>query len=181
MPDSGVNCRRVFFAVWPDAPALDALNALAVRSKESCGGRRMRKDGLHMTLVFVGAVSPAQLALLHAVGSQVRLDPFEARFDHLGWWRHNRIIWAGCHETPSRQRRLFECLSQSLRMNGFHVDHRPWMPHVTLLRNAHGDAIPEMPSPICWQVNEFCLVESLLQPSGARYRTLACWRLVESE
>lgn len=170
--------RRVFFALWPDAAALDALEAAARACEACCGGRRMRRDGLHLTLAFIGAVAPDRLALLHEIAAGVRAEPYELVLDRLGWWAHNRILWAGCGEAPSHQRRLFEALARPLAAAGFALDPRPHAPHVTLLRQAHCREVPALAAPIPWRVESFGLVESALQPGGARYRELASWPLL---
>jgi 2'-5' RNA ligase len=139
----------------------------------------MRRDSLHVTLEFIGAVSPDQLASLHDAAATVCAAPFEMVLDRLGWWPHNEILWAGCQEMPSRQRRLLTALSQALLTAGFRPDSRPQFPHVTLIRHAHCDGLPTLQAPILWPVGEFSLAESFLQPSGARYRELARWPLQE--
>ena len=137
----------------------------------------MRSDSLHITMAFIGAVTPDQFAILQEVAGGISAQPFDLRIDHLGYWPHNRILWAGCSETPSRQRRLFADLAEALEAAGFPPDKRPQIPHVTLLRQANCDSLPEVMEPVRWHVKEFVLVESLLQPSGARYRVLATWPL----
>jgi len=171
--------RRVFFAVWPDAAALEALESVAQSGVERCGGRRMRRDSLHMTLEFIGAVSPRQLASLHGAAARVCATPFEMALDCLGWWPHNHILWAGCQAMPSGQRRLLDAVSQALLAAGFQPDSREPVPHVTLVRDARCPVVPTLEVPICWRVGEFSLVESFLQPSGARYQVLARWSLRE--
>jgi 2'-5' RNA ligase len=172
--------RRVFFALWPDDAAREALSAAAHDGVALCGGRRMRSDSLHMTLAFIGAVSAAQLDALCATAAGVRVAPFDAVFDHLGFWPHNRILWAGCSAPPSRQRRLSETLNDVLSAAGFSVERRAHFPHVTLLRNAACASVPALADPIRWPVAEFTLVESSLQSTGACYRVLARWPLIEN-
>lgn len=141
----------------------------------------MRRDSLHLTLAFIGAVLPEQLALLHKIAAGVHAEPYDLKLDRLGWWPHNRILWTGCGTPPPRQHRLFEALAGPLAAAGFKLDQRPHMPHITLVRNARCDrGLPEMITPIRWHVGEFTLVESLLQPSGALYRVLGRWPLDES-
>lgn len=169
--------RRVFFAIWPDETALEKLSALAQAGGKLCGGRAMRPDSLHMTLVFIGAASPGQLECLKEAAAGVNAAPFEMVIDRLGWWPHNRILWAGCHAVPSGERRLYDGLVQSIVAKGFQPDARPHVPHVTLVRHGHGVSLPDLQTPIRWWVREFSLVESFLQPSGARYRVLERWSL----
>jgi 2'-5' RNA ligase len=176
MPAAG----RFFFAIWPDATALNALDAAARLGAEHCAGRYVGRDNLHMTLAFVGAASSDQLATLHEVGARVRAAPFEMLLDHLGWWPHNRVFWVGCRTVPSRQRRLFADLSETLAATGFPPDMRPPVPHVTLLRQARCNALPALAAEIRWPAREFALVESCSPASGVRYRTLARWLLQET-
>ncbi|MDP3036657.1 MAG: RNA 2',3'-cyclic phosphodiesterase [Rhodocyclaceae bacterium] len=172
--------QRVFFALWPDAAALDALEAAATAGIARCGGRRMGRDSLHLTLAFIGAVSPAQLDKLLNLAGQLKVAPFDLLLDQLGWWPHNRILWAGCQAAPPCQRRLFDELSFALAAAGFPVDQRPYSPHVTLVRNARCagcESLPVLAAPVRWRVDTLTLAESCLQPSGARYRVLAHWPL----
>lgn len=169
--------RRVFFAFWPPPETLQALDALAAEAAKRCGGRRMRRETLHMTLAFIGAVSPVRLALLRDIGGKVCGEAFDLRLDRIGCWPRKRIVWAGCSEVPSCQDRLFETLKAQLKSAGFILDPRPFVPHVTLVRDARCDSLPELSEEIHWRINELVLVESLLQPSGARYRLLDRWPL----
>lgn len=171
--------RRVFFALWPDGPSLDALDALAEAGAVQCGGRRMRRDALHITLAFIGAAAPDRLAALREAAACVRAAPFDLTMDRLGYWPRNRILWVGCSEVPSGQRRLFAQLSEALIAQGFELDPRPHVPHVTLVRNARCTSLPSLKMPIRWSVEAFALVESCLQPEGARYQILATWPLLE--
>lgn len=137
----------------------------------------MRRDTLHMTLAFIGSISPSQLDVLRQVAGKLAGEAFELQVDRMGYWPHNRIVWAGCSQVPSRQRRLFDALTAQLAETGFGLDEHPFVPHVTLVRNARCDNLPELMHPIHWPVSEFVLVESRLQPSGARYRALDRWPL----
>ncbi|MDP3031008.1 MAG: RNA 2',3'-cyclic phosphodiesterase [Rhodocyclaceae bacterium] len=171
--------RRVFFALWPDAAALDALEAAAAAATECCGGRRIRRESLHLTLAFIGDVSQTQMdKLLNLVG-KLRVEPFDLILDHLGWWPRNGIVWAGSRAVPPRQLRLFDEMTRALVAGGFSVDARPYFPHITLLRNGRCKGLPELKEPISWGVDAITLVESSLQATGSNYRVLARWSLDE--
>ncbi|MBS3935926.1 MAG: RNA 2',3'-cyclic phosphodiesterase [Sulfuritalea sp.] len=170
--------RRVFFALWPPAETLSALDAVATETVRRCGGRRTRRDALHLTLAFIGVVTSARLDALRNVAGRVRAEPFSFVLDRLGCWPRNRIVWTGCGAAPSAQNRLCATLAARLAEAGFIIDRRPFVPHVTLVRDARCDRLPERTSPIPWRVGDFVLAESLLQPAGARYRLLGRWPLV---
>ena len=62
---------RIFFALWPDAGARDALSALARDTAAQTGGRAPSAGNLHLTLAFLGDVAAARIAALHALGPAV--------------------------------------------------------------------------------------------------------------
>lgn len=137
----------------------------------------MRPASLHMTLAFIGAATPEKVEALAAAAATVAAPSSELRLDKLGYWPHGGVVWAGCHEAPSRLRRLYEQLMQSLVRSGATPDHRPWVPHVTLVRNGRAGRLPPLPEPVLWTAQRFSLVASELHPSGARYRVLQEWPL----
>lgn len=137
----------------------------------------MRRDSLHLTLAFIGAVSPGQLAVLRDIAGKIHGEAFGLEIDRIGCWPHNRIVWAGCSRVPSRQRRLSNTLASALEQAGFVLDKRSFTPHVTLARKARCDNLPELTQPISWRVSEFVLVESSLLSSGVNYRVLDRWPL----
>ncbi len=141
----------------------------------------MRRDSLHVTLVYIGAVTPAQIASLHRLAAGLHVAPFDVMLDQLGCWPRNGIFWAGSSSVPSGQSRLYAEMSGTLASAGFAVDARPYFPHVTLLRNARCQAVPMLEKPFdCrWRAESFTLVESCTQPSGTQYRVLESWPLQE--
>lgn len=171
---------RIFFAIWPEAPVCDGLVSLVELAGRHCGGRPMRHDSLHLTLLFVGSVTKVQLESLQATAGSIVARPFVFELDRVGTWLHQGIVWAGCHVMPSCLRQLFIELRQKVASLDLSLDDRPFVPHVTLLRHAHCKGLPLLEQPIRWPVSEFALVESFLQPSGVRYRTLARWSLRQS-
>ena len=164
----------MFFAIWPHEPVRDALSSAALRAQAECGGRATPAAKIHLTLFFVGEVERARLAELEACAAAVAAPAFELRTDVLGYWRHNRIVWAGARETPEALSALVAKLSANLARAGWRGEDRPYVPHVTLLRNAKRppqtmgvDAPP-------WAVREIALVET----GGGRYATVAKWTFV---
>lgn len=130
-----------------------------------------------MTLAFLGAVQEERLGRLHAIARKIRSEPFELVIDRLGYWSHNRIAWAGCSEVPIQQRRLYDSLTKDLRAEGFRLDDRPFVPHITLVRKAFCRELPTPGETIHWPVAEFALVASLPQPAERQYVSLASWPL----
>ena len=66
-----MSSQRYFFALWPDEAVRDRLSALA-HASQSGEGRRHSADDLHITLVFLGQIAPAQLRCVEDVADTVR-------------------------------------------------------------------------------------------------------------
>ena len=91
---------RLFFALWPDAAVRDALYGAAQAAHGGSGGRLMRRENLHQTLVFVGSIAAERIAGLEAAAAAVTVPAFKLEWGTAGYWRHNRIIWAAPDATP---------------------------------------------------------------------------------
>lgn len=167
--------QRVFFALWPDALTAKRLHALAGEAQMRSGGRSMRRETLHLTLAFIGDVFPERLAELLAIGDRVGAEAFTLSVDRLGGWRHNRIIWAGAHETPEALAALVVRLNAALAAAGFPVERRSFAAHVTLVRNARSVMSEEAVDPIEWRIRGFALMASQRREDGAHYSPLREW------
>ena len=165
---------RLFFALWPDAAVRDALDVAAQKMHRNCGGRVMRRGNLHQTLVFLGEVAEEKLSRLKALATPA--CAFKLDFGAIGYWPHNRIVWAAPNLTPDPLTRLVATLEEALARAGFDYDRRPYAPHITLVRGARAPAaLPALR--FDWPVTEFVLVESACGARGAEYRVVARWPL----
>ncbi len=165
---------RVFFALWPTAAERSHLAAWQAPLRRLCGGRAMRGETLHNTLVFIGDIDRSRLEALQLAAQEVSGEGFELCFDDARYWGHNHIVYAAPGHSPQHLTQLAGALEQNLIRHRFKFDTREYKPHVTLLRNARWtDApLPGMP-PVCWQINDFALVQSVQQDALAGYRVLA--------
>lgn len=168
---------RVFFALWPDATCARALDERARILHAACGGRRMVRDSLHLTLSFIGEVEPGQVAALAAVAGAVRAAAFAFELDQCGAWQGNRIVWLAPSRPVAALQALAATLDTGLRAAGFAPERRPFRPHVTLLRKAEAEVpAPDWP-PLRWEAKAFCLLASQRSNAGARYQVLGKWEL----
>lgn len=165
---------RVFFALWPGVPERDALARWQPGLKALCGGRVMRADTLHTTLVFLGEVAEERLEALGLAAQEVVVEPFDLHIVAAHYWGHNHIVFAAPDSVPPQLEGLVGNLERRLRKHRFHFEQRPYKPHVTLLRSAQwSDAgLPAMPS-VHWRIGDFVLVRSLRDEQGAHYEVLA--------
>lgn len=139
----------------------------------------MRRDTLHLTLAFLGDLSSDRVAEARRVADAIVAPQFDLVLDRLGYWRHNRILWAG--GVSPRLTFVAAALVDGLRAADFALDARPFVPHLTLLRDAYCGEPPPLPPGIGWSVNEFVLAESRLSGDGARYEIVGRWPLARAD
>jgi 2'-5' RNA ligase len=172
--------RRVFFALWPDDDVARRFDEAGCQAHRTLGGRRMRRETLHLTLAFVGEVAPERLQALQNIGGAIRLPPFDLLLDHRQCLARRKIFWIAASVVPAGLQQLAVELAGRLAAADFRTEARPFAAHVTLLRQARCERMHEMPPAgpgIAWPVRDFVLAESALRPEGARYRILQRWPL----
>jgi RNA 2',3'-cyclic 3'-phosphodiesterase len=168
--------RRLFFALWPDDEVRAALASLA-REQIHKQARRVVADNLHITLAFPGNVTARVQACLEAAAGQLSGASFELSIDRLGYWSGPRIIWAAPSQTPPELWSLAAALREILAACGLEPENRPYQAHITLARKASQALDVTRTAPVPWSIRQFCLVESVSEPAGVRYRVLRIWPL----
>jgi len=141
--------------------------------RESCGGKAMRPDTLHCTLVFLGAVAEHRLPALQLAAQEAIFRPFTLDWVAAHYWGHNHIVHAALCDIPPELETLVDSLQKTLRVHRFRFEAHPYKAHVTLLRHAQWTDAPLPPMPtVRWLAHDFVLVQSLSDEQGARYEIL---------
>lgn len=177
-----LNCNdtvRVFFALWP-APAMQQkLHTIAEKYRATCNARVMRKETLHMTLLFIGNIKREQLPKLIKAGDKIvgaAITPFDFELNKLAFWKHNRIGYAQLKADVPELEKLVAALKQNLTEENIAFDNIRFSPHVTLLRNVE-DLLPTQDfKTFKWRVSSFVLIESVAIHK-TEYRLLKEWPL----
>ena len=168
------NMQRVFLALWPDDRVRSELADLVSACAAQVDGRPVAREKIHMTLVFLGALSETEIAAVNNCVDGLPDLYADLSLDRLGFWRHNGIVWAGCRHTEPGLQAFVGDLRERLARLGFRVERRAFSSHVTLLRRARNR--PRLPAPrIDWPVTGIELVRSHLQPTGSEYEVLRRW------
>lgn len=163
---------RLFFALWPNDDLRAALHNLAREAQIECGGRVMRAETLHLTLIFLGEVNPAALPALREIQRNTPLPPCSLSLDLLGYWPSNRIVWSGARTVPEELRATRSRLLHQLRAHGHRVSGAGFHPHVTLLRHARRAPTELVRRTFVWPCSDYVLVHSIITPRGPIYRLL---------
>ena len=168
--------KRLFFALWPDsrtrARLADQAGLLPIDT-----GRRVQPENLHITLVFLGNVHEQDIPGLVEAAGRLRISGFQLQISRCGWWKRASVAWLAPETTPAPLLELVEQLNRLTMSAGLPVEKRDYSPHLTVARKMTRPVMSCPFEPIHWDVEEFCLVESVTQAQGAGYRVMKTWAL----
>ena len=167
---------RLFFALWPDDEVRARLARWSRELHALCGGRPTRPENLHVTLAFLGGVEEARVAEIERAASEVAPRAVSLVLDQPGYWKRNRIAWAGASTVPPGLEAFVEELRGALARSRIGFDAKDFVSHVTLLRDAREPKAMPALDPIPWKVDGFALVQSVTLPRGSRYEIRRSWK-----
>ena len=168
---------RAFFALWPSDAERDALCAWAQACHALSGGRLVQRENLHVTVAFLGDIGRSRLPELGPIAERSLAAPFELILDRIGYWPHNRIVYAAAASLPAPLAALTAALTLRLSRAGFRTEERPYFAHVTLLRAARQAPAGVRVAPLRWPVDAIALMQSAHCAGQLVYRPLGRWTL----
>jgi 2'-5' RNA ligase len=180
---------RLFVALDIPEDTCAAIGALVEKLRPACGNARwVRMEGAHITLKFIGEVTPDKAEGIKTALATVPFpSPIKMTFRRIGYFpseRRPRVLWAGI-ESGDELGALAAGVEAALEPQGIAREQRAFAPHLTLarldipgglsrLRDAIAAAGPlEFGATI---VKEFHLYQSMLKRGGAEYTRLATFR-----
>ncbi|NVK56374.1 MAG: RNA 2',3'-cyclic phosphodiesterase [Alteromonadaceae bacterium] len=157
-----------------------AHNKPPARSKQP--ERRLRPvpvANYHITLCFLGSISPRQMEPLCEHLDDISAPPFEVTLDSTGYWSGPKIFHACPTVIPAPLVQLASLTHSAARQAGISVERREYRPHVTLIRNVKNDFPPPLfPPQITCRFTQFHLFESVSGHSGVHYPVRHSWSLL---
>ncbi len=174
---------RAFIALPLDEAVRDALcRCRDVLRQRAGAGRMVRRENLHLTLAFLGEISPEQVGAAAGAMASAAGAPFALRLAGLGRFpgRAGDTWWVGLEESAPL-RALERRLRRNLTAAGFVLEKRNFSPHLTLGRGLRLDLAPGEISapPLLQQVREMVLFSSALSDGRRVYTPLARTALQE--
>jgi RNA 2',3'-cyclic 3'-phosphodiesterase len=102
----------------------------------------VRPESIHLTLKFLGNMTPPMVERLLAAIEPVRKHqaPLTLQVQGLGVFpdvRHPRILWTGCTGDIPSLLTMVTQIEQALEPLGFSPEEKPYHPHLTLARIRH--------------------------------------------
>jgi len=129
---------RLFIAINFSDEVKDALCETAAELKAaSRRGRVVRRENLHLTLVFIGETDCVDdiLAVIEEAAKEAFTEPIAITLSEAGIFkgRGGDLHWVGVENTPALKRLARE-LAEGLRAEGFEIEKRRFTPHITIGR-----------------------------------------------
>lgn len=176
--------QRLFIAI--DLPAA-VKHSLREISCGVPGARWMTDEQLHLTLVFLGEVNGATALDVGEALDEISCEPFSLTLKGVGHFPprgHPRVLWVGVEKQDTLMF-LQKRLANAVERLGVEIEKRKFTPHITLARlhEVHSDDVGHYIQHHnllrCgpFEVREFQLLSSTLNPKGARYAVEATYLL----
>ena len=176
---------RLFIAAFLPEETKDALFHYVEPLRGFLEGVRWEpREKFHVTLRFLGDVDESRLAGISTdIGSMVcGSGHVESGFGDLRLFpgsRNPRVLALGLMRSE-RFQTLFDKVQQAVLQNGFEMEKRKFIPHVTIGRiKGSFKGIEKIPRPggTEFSITEIGLVRSELGPRGSRYTIVKTWNL----
>ena len=146
--------------------------------------KQVKPQNIHLTVRFLGDISPAMVDAIHEEMKQISFSPFTIELRGLGAFpklTYPRVVWAGIRKGADELTDVFEQLEPRLRGLGFKPDNKGFSPHLTIARVRTGrnkaqliKLIQELEDYEFGTIKAECLrlKKSDLTPKGPIYTTL---------
>ena len=148
-------------------------------------------EAMHLTLAFLGEVEAARVdAVRVALAKVARSSPpvplhvaGAGAFPDLA---RPRVLWLGVNDAAGAVAALAGAVQTALAPLGFEPEARGFRPHLTVARLRDGRLPPALRTAVAAaatfdagraQAGVLALMESRLDPAGAKYRTVDLWTL----
>ena len=174
-----VGLARYFFALWPDDKIRQELHTLSRTLSEPDYSKPVLAEHLHMTLVYLGNVTPDVVQSARQVAKGIHVPSFALRITSANYWPHAHLRWLGVAETPPELEQLVMRLNHSLIATGFKPETSSFIPHVTVARKCSQIKASESLKHLCWFVRGFCLVKSTGTTEHSEYEVIEHWVLAD--
>jgi 2'-5' RNA ligase len=171
---------RAFFGLSPDVNTKLAIELW--RSKAfPYFDTPVPAANFHVTLAFLGLISPKQIdALCEAVNQISEIPTFDVSFNQVGYWSKPKALWLGCKETQNEHLQLAKSLSQIANSIGLQLPKQDYIAHLTLARKCSvNPPAPLIEPTFTWRNAEFHLYESVSGKKGVSYHIRHTWPLTK--
>ncbi|HKP46877.1 MAG TPA: RNA 2',3'-cyclic phosphodiesterase [Pyrinomonadaceae bacterium] len=180
---------RVFCAIELPAVVREAIADFSSKLRGSIPDVRaswIRAHNIHLTLKFLGNISPARVSTLSTAAERTvnRSSSFEIHVEGTGSFPPHgapRVLWIGLSDSDDQLRRMQKILDEECCKVGFEKDSRVFNPHLTIARVRSREGASKLAKlhreltfgPLLLSVTELVVIRSELSSAGSRYTVLS--------
>lgn len=177
---------RLFFALIPPDEIKSNIKKYVDNIKFSDNIQNNLKvisyDNYHITLVFIGNVNKILLDKIIKHVEHIKFNDFEINLNKVGLFDRSKVFWLG----PKASYPELDLLVDKLKINlsqikelDFLYNNKSFTPHLSLVKKikdfsdiANYKEHFEKKLELSWQVDKFCLVESVNKNNSVRYEII---------
>jgi len=176
---------RIFIGVFLPEKVRKEVSEIQNKLKklELFNGKFAELDNLHLTLKFIGEVDEKKVDEVKKVLKKIKSKSFESSINEAGLFTPSRprILWL--HMSAAEE--LQKSIDSEMTKMGF-VEEERFMSHITIARIKHitpisarklMDDLKGVISDSKFKVDKFALIESVLTPSGPKYKIIEEFKL----
>lgn len=126
----------------------ESIRQLQLHCNNSRAARWVAAENIHLTMKFLGEVSPTNIQLLSGMlqSEAARHKSFDIKIGGLGAFptiRRPRVVWTGVAAPPALAGLQKSIEAATIRL-GYAPEDKPFSPHLTLARIAHNATLEEV-------------------------------------
>ncbi|MDP7537687.1 MAG: RNA 2',3'-cyclic phosphodiesterase [Methylococcales bacterium] len=163
--------KRLFLAVCPPMSLTQTIEQ-SIRLPIDC--RPVAVENYHVTLVFLGLVEPELQVEICRSMTQVTSTPFTVQFRQITHWEKPKVLCLTDAKPNAALLNVVTQIKKGVEKLGVSVERRPYQAHLTIAKGALRPHFAPV-NGISWQVESFCLLESIGVSSGVRYNVIQTW------
>ena len=127
---------RVFLGIETGSAQGELFGAATYIANLS-GGRPAKKNNIHLTVKFLGEAADTR-SIAHAMDNVCRnTRDFYIELDELVFMNRLKIVWCSVKGDVKALSTLHSGIEDALSDCGFPRENRPFLPHITLVRDAY--------------------------------------------
>lgn len=166
---------RSFFALDIDPATQCSIETWRSRMIRPMG-RAVPAANFHITLNFLGEITPQQLHRLCVEADRIKAAKIELRLDKPEYFPASGLLWLAASEVPAVLMDLVKALRKVSKKSGIQTSRKSFRPHLTLFRNYHTrPALLGLEPGFSISCDGFVLFQSVMGRKEVRYEAVRRW------
>jgi 2'-5' RNA ligase len=183
---------RVFVCVSPPEDVAGKIGRFIEKLGRFSGFKWVGREQLHITLKFLGEVTPERVVGLDTNLSKIGgLRPFDVTFSEVGAFpemARASVLWLGVSDGGEKLSKLASSVDRASVASGCEAERRKFHPHLTIGRARRGNSSGGLPGGlfealsgapvVSWTCAGFTLMRSVLSAGGPEYTPVGNYPMI---